>query len=224
MAISKEVGKNHRRDKGGYYDCGEIDVEQMLMDNGLVEEMMYLRDLRQRKLFIGEDIDQISVGRVTKHIMQYNAEDSGIDPKDRKPILLYLNSNGGEVDAGFELIDTILMSQTPVYTINTGYWYSMGFLIGIAGHKRFATKHAKFLMHDGSQFVFNSSSKLQDQMEFQMKIENSVKEYTLEHSKVTSEQYDEKRRVEWYMFSSEAKELGFIDCIIGEDCDINEVV
>ena len=115
-------------------------------------------------------------------------------------------------------------SKTPVYTINLGYQYSMGFLIGLAGHKRYATRNAKFLMHDGSNFVYNSGAKAQDQMEFHKKVEGRIKQYVLSRSKVTEEEYDSKLRVEWYLFADEAKEKGFVDYILGEDCDINEII
>lgn len=207
----------------GYYDY-EVEIEKALLEAGMVEEIFYLNDLKQRKLFLNVDVEQLSVADIVKHIMQYNKEDKGIDPKDRQPILLYVISNGGEVDSGFELIDIIQNSKTPVHTINLGYQYSMGFLIGLAGHKRFATQNAKFLMHDGSNFVYNSGAKAQDQMEFQKKVEERVKQYILSRSKLTSEEYDSKLRVEWYLFASEAKDKGFVDYIIGEDCDIDEVI
>ena len=207
----------------GYYDY-DVDIENVLLEAGMIEEIFYLNDLKQRKLFLNVDVEQLSVADIVKHIMQYNKEDKGIDPKDRQPILLYVTSNGGEVDSGFELIDIIQNSKTPVYTINLGYQYSMGFLIGLAGHKRFATQNAKFLMHDGSNFVYNSGAKAQDQMEFQKKVEERVKQYILSRSKLTSEEYDSKLRVEWYLFASEAKDKGFVDYIIGEDCDIDEII
>lgn len=207
----------------GYYDI-EIDIGKALVDGGMVEELFYLKDLKQRKLFLNMEIDQISVADIARHILQYNKEDAGIDPADRQPILLYVVSNGGEVDSGFELIDVIQSSKTPVYTINLGYQYSMGFLIGLAGHKRFATRNAKYLMHDGSNFVYNSGAKAQDQMEFNRKVEERVKQYILSRSNVTSEEYDSKLRVEWYLFADEAKEKGFVDCIIGVDCDIDAVI
>ena len=156
--------------------------------------------------------------------MQYNREDSGIPESERKPILLYLTTNGGSVDAGFELIDVIQSSKTPVYTINLGWWYSMGSLIGMAGHKRFAMTNSKILMHDGSNFVYNSGAKAQDQMEFQKRVEDRVREYVLKNSTVSPEEYDEKLRVEWYLFADEAKEKGFIDYIVGVDCEIDEIV
>lgn len=207
----------------GYYDI-DIEIDKALLEGSMVDEIFYLQDLKQRKLFLNVDIEQMSVCDIVKHIMQYNTEDKGIAVSDRKPILLYITSNGGEVDSGFELIDIIQNSKTPVYTINLGYQYSMGFLIGLAGAKRFATQNAKFLMHDGSNFVYNSGAKAQDQMEFQRRVEERVKSYILSRSNLTSEEYDSKLRVEWYLFADEAKDKGFVDYIIGQDCDIDCVI
>lgn len=207
----------------GYYDIN-VDFENVLLEGGFIDEVFYLRDLKQRKLFLNTDIDQFSVHDITKHIMQYNTDDKGIARDNRQPIMLYITSNGGEVDSGFELIDIIQNSKTPVYTINLGYQYSMGFLIGLAGTKRFAVPNAKFLMHDGSNFIFNSGAKAQDQMEFQRRVEERVKSYILSRSRLTSEEYDSKLRVEWYLFADEAKEKGFVDYIIGVDCDLDVVI
>ena len=207
----------------GYYDF-EVEIEKALLEAGMVGELFYLNDLKQRKLFLNVDVDQMSVADIVKNIMQYNKEDKGIPTEDRQPILLYVTSNGGEVDSGFELIDIIQSSKTPVYTVNLGYQYSMGFLIGLAGHKRYATRNAKFLHHDGTNVIINSGTKVKDQMEFQDKVEERIKSYVISRTKVTEEEYDKHLRQEWYLFANEAKKYGMVDYIIGEDCDIDEVI
>lgn len=207
----------------GYYDI-EVAIEKSLLDSGMIDELFYLQDLKQRKLFLNSDIDQYTVADIVKHIMQINKEDKGVEPEKRKPILLYVTSNGGEIDSGFELIDVIMNSKTPVYTINLGYQYSMGFLIGLAGHKRYATRNAKFLHHDGTNVIINSGTKAKDQMEFQDKIEDRIKEYVINKTKVTEDEYETHMRQEWYLFADEAKKYGMIDCIIGIDCDIDEII
>lgn len=204
-----------------YYDI-ELDIEKMLNED--LNSIFYLKDLKQRKLFLESDVDQCTVSDIVKNILQYNKEDKDIPVGERQPVLLYVASNGGEVDAGFELIDAISVSKTPVYTINLGYQYSMGFLIGIAGHKRFAMPNAKFLMHDGSSFVYDSSSKVKDRIKFEEQVEARTKEFIMSRTKITSEVYDSKLRTEWYMLADEAKENGVIDFIIGRDCDVDEVV
>lgn len=208
----------------GYYDFVDLDLEAVLIESGMVDQMFYLRDLQRRKFILNTNIDQFNIADIVRHILQINREDAEIPPEERKPILLYIASNGGDVDAGFELIDAIECSKTPVYTINMGYQYSMGFLIGLAGHKRFAMKHAKYLHHDGSSYAYNSGAKLQDQMKFQERVEERIKEYVMSHSRLTAEEYESKFRVEWYMFADEAKEKGFVDYIVGVDCEIDAIV
>lgn len=209
-------------DKKGYYDI-EVDLEVFLRECGL-NDLFWMKDLQLRKFYLNYGIDQDGIHDIARHILQFNAEDRDIDPKDRKPILIYIASNGGEVDSGFELIDIIENSKTPVYTINLAYEYSMAFLIGLCGHKRYAMKNARFLMHDGTNFVWDSGAKAQDKMEFNKLQELRIRDYVLSHSNVTPEEYDAKLRVEWYMFSNEAKKNGFVDYIIGEDCELDEVI
>lgn len=208
----------------GYFDI-DAEYEALLVtDRSSLEEVMMVKDMQQRKIWLHDGIDIETVSGAIHNIYQYNREDADLPVEGRKPILLYIASNGGSVDAGFALIDAIQTSKTPVYTINTGYWYSMGFLIGLSGKKRFAMPNATFLMHDGSNFIWTSGSKAQDQADFNRRVEARVKQYILDHSTLTSKEYDKKQRVEWYLFADEAKEKGFIDQIIGVDCDIDTVV
>lgn len=209
--------------KNNYYDY-DIKIEEILIDNGMIEECFRLKDLQARKLFLNDEISFASVDDIVKHIFRYNAEDKEIPADGRDPIYLYVNSVGGDVYAGLYLIDAIKNSKTPVYTINMGIWFSMGFVIGLSGHKRFATKHSKFLWHDGMTGGMNSSSKFRDTVEFQNRQEDEIRNFVLDNTKITAELYDSKSRMEWYMFASEAKELGVVDYIIGEDIHLDEIV
>lgn len=210
------------RDTNGYYDT-DISVE-LLTANSPLTDYFYLQDLKQRKLFLEGEISQDSVSDIIHHIMQYNREDIDLDPDDRQPILLYITSNGGSVEAGFALIDVIAASKTPVYTVTFGYLYSMGFLIGLSGHKRFGSVHSTYLLHDGSQFLYNSGGKVADQMEFNRRLEERLRDFVLQNTMITKEEYEDHYRSEWYFFADEAKEKGIIDEIIDIDCEIDEVV
>ena len=130
------------------YDI-DIDFEKILVDGGMIDNLFYYNDLKQRKLFLNTDIDPFAISDIVKHIIQFNCDDADIPREERDPIRLYIMSRGGDVDAGYALIDAIECSETPVYTINIGYEYSMAFMIGLAGHKRYAMSNARFLMHDG---------------------------------------------------------------------------
>lgn len=206
-----------------YYDF-DVDFEAILIENALLDECFRLKDLQSRKLYLNGGIDLCAIEDIVKHIIRYNVEDKDIPVEERKPIKLYITSHGGDQYSGFELIDIIENSKTPVYTINLGYQFSMGFLIGLSGHKRFATKHAKFLWHDGTSGTLNSTTKVRDEIEFQNRNEERIRQFVLEHTKIDPELYDSKLRVEWYMFADEAKELGVVDYIVGIDYDIDEII
>lgn len=209
--------------KFGLFDDIDIEDESDITSITL-DDLKYIKELKQRKLYLECEVDQYSISDIVHQIMQFNVDDKDIPPEKRQPIRLYISSVGGEVDPGFSLIDAITMSKTPVYTINTGYEYSMGFLIGLAGHKRFTFPNAKFLLHDGSSVVYGSSGKVQDQAEFNKRAEAKIKDYVVSHTKITPKQYNAKQRIEWYMFADDAKELGVVDYIIGTDCEISEVL
>ena len=192
IKIEEEI-KNEISELTGYketlIDTSNLPKESYVYSS---DDKMYQENIKDRKLFINYGIDETLVDDIVYHILKYNAIDKGIPVDKRKPILLYVNSNGGSLIDGFALIDVILASKTPVYTINLGYCYSMGFLIFISGHKRYGSYNATYLMHDGSSMAWNSSSKLIDQVEFQKRQEKRIKEYVLKHSAVSDKEYDKK--------------------------------
>lgn len=200
-----------------------VDFLKTLLEKGRIEDYFYVKELSQRKLFITDEICFDTTSDIIKNILQYNREDRGKTNDERKPIVLYISSPGGSVEAGMQLIDVIRESKTPVYIVNTGICYSMAFLIFLCGDKRFSMKSSTFLMHDGSLSTFDSAKKAQDLMRFNDRVESRIKEYVLQTTNITDELYEEKSRVEWYMFADEAKELGIVDYVVGEDCDIDEV-
>ena len=184
-----------------------------------------VNDLKERRLFINDEIDSCIIDSIVYHILRYNKEDKGLAIKDRKPIYLFLNSNGGSVVDGYGVIDVMTTSKTPIYTINQASCFSMGFLIFLAGQKRYAMPRSEFLMHDGSTFSWDSTAKAKDRMEFEaVQLEQVTKQYILSRTKIDEKLYDEKYRVEWYMLPEEAKRLGICTDIIGIDCDIDDIV
>lgn len=189
------------------------------------EDKFSFEDTQNRTLFLNTDVDEFIVNDIVYHILRYNRLDKGIPYEERKPIVVYINSPGGVVTDGYTLIDTILNSKTPVYTVNLGIAYSMGFLIYIAGHKRYSMPSATYLCHDGSSMAWDSMSKLKDRVEFETgQMEKHTQEYIISRTKITKEQYLENYRKEWYFYPDEAKKLGVVMYIIGEDCDIDEVI
>ena len=191
-----------------------------------LDQYLRLKDAQDRRLYlygsIGVvDYDVFGEDSITawliEQIMMFNRIDKDTPPHERDPIRLYINSPGGDLVEGTALISVIELSKTPVYTINVGQWCSMAFLIGIAGKKRFSLPNATFLMHDGTSGAFGSTSKVQDQMEFERRFEKEVvKAHVLKHSSMKSVDYDALARVELYMLPEDALERGFIDEIVDD--------
>ena len=155
--------------------------------------------------------------KIVDDILDYNRYDEAhqIPIDERKPIRIYINSPGGNVTEGFSVVSAIKFSKSPVYTINIGEWASMAFLIGITGHKRFSLPYMTFLMHDGFNGTFDSTSKAQDKMKFDERFEREVvKTHVLGYSSMSSAEYDALIRVEYYMLPEDALEHKFIDEIV----------
>ena len=188
-------------------------------------EKYEINDLDERRLFINMGIDETIIDSIVYHILRYNRLDKGLKPEDRKPIFLYINSPGGSVVDGYGLIDVIQNSITPVYTINQALCASMGFLIFLAGHKRYSMQRSEFLMHDGSTAGWDSTAKMKDRMDFETKqLEHMTKEYIMSRTTIDDALYNEKYRVEWYMLPEEAKQHGIVDYIVGTDCNLDEII
>lgn len=184
-----------------------------------------IEDNLDRRLYINCEISNVLIDLVAHHILRFNRMDKDIPVEQRKPIRLYINSPGGTVTDGYGIVDAIVASKTPVYTINLAMADSMALLIFIAGHKRYTMPHAEFLLHSGSTSSLGSANAVKDQIEFEsIQIEGMTKQYVLEHTKIDNNLYEQKRRFEWYFLAEEAKQIGVADYIVGKDCDIDDIL
>lgn len=181
-----------------------------------------MEDTEYRKLYLLEDVDDTIFEKINYFILRYNEMDdeNKIPIKKRVPIKLYINSYGGSVYDGFGCIETIRVSKTPVYGICFGYAMSMAFHIFANCHKRFATRSAILLNHEGIDGMCTHPSKLRDYMEFSNKMNGRLNQYLCERTKLTMEQLCEDERIESYMFADEAKEKGLVDVIVNNISDI----
>lgn len=181
--------------------------------------------LSQRKIILNDVIDEDVMRNVTLHILQWNKEDKDIPVEKRKPIWLYLNSPGGDVTEGLNVIDVIKSSETPVYTVCFSTCASMAFHLFIAGHKRYCFKNSILLIHDGEVSISNSSSKAKDTMKFIECLDERIKKHVLENTKITAEFYESIYDTEYYLFANDkGKELGCVDYIIGEDTPLSIIL
>ena len=124
----------------------------------------------ERMFYLSDGIDNISLGKMCFHLLYLLKIDDRKENEQknyqRQPINIFINSFGGSVYDMWALIDIIESSKTPIHTYCSGYAMSAGFMIFLAGHKRFVTKHATLMCHQLSMW---DSGKIAD-MQIVMKI------------------------------------------------------
>lgn len=172
----------------------------------------YRRD-SNRHIWWNIDVDE-SLVENSYRILEWNKEDEGIPVKDRKPIKIFINTNGGCLNSVLNFINVIQLSKTPIYTIGMGKCYSAGGLLLMSGHKRYIFNDTTVLIHDGSTGAMGNTGKVIDNLEFTQKTEKRVKNFVLNNTKIKKEDYDKNYRRDWFLFSDEVIEFGIADKII----------
>lgn len=100
--------------------------------------------LRNREIFLVDEVDTKSSNELIKKLMYLEQED-----RDRE-ITLYINSPGGEVISGLAVYDYIRIMEAPVNTVCIGTAASMGAVLFLAGKERKMLKHTRLMIHDPS--------------------------------------------------------------------------
>lgn len=192
-------------------------------DTSLYEELV--RDYLDRRILIfNSDVDDSNIENYLMYIIKWNQEDKNLPVEKRKPIRIYINSGGGDVMVSTVIIDVIANSKTPVYGICFGVAASAAYHVFLACHKRYGFKNSIFLQHDGGININQTSSKARDTMNFLSDLENRMKQNVLLRTTMSEEYYDKVYDQEFWMLADKAKSFGIVDYIIGEDCDIDEIL
>ena len=101
------------------------------------ELLNYYKLAEHRIFYINDEINEYTL-EIQKAIIAININDKDIEASERKPIFIYINTNGGLLQETMSLAQVMIMSKTPVVTVNVGSAYSGGALLLLAGHKRAA--------------------------------------------------------------------------------------
>lgn len=201
-------------------------MNELLLTQGtdeLTEDL--IKDFLDKRIIVfNNEVSEYLLESVTLQILKFNNEDKDIPVEKRKPIFLYLQSPGGNMIDGLNLINVIEDSITPVYTVCFSNCCSMAFHLFITGKKRYAFKNSILLNHDGGIELSNSGSKAKDTMDFIDRMDARVKEHVLKYTNIDSDFYDSIYDKEFYMFPDRGKELGCVDYIIGEDVTLDDIL
>ena len=171
---------------------------------------IYSRLLKDRIIFLGEEVNETTASLVVAQLLFLESEDPGND------IHLYINSPGGMVTAGLAIYDTMQYIKCDVSTICIGMAASMGafLLAGGAKGKRLALPNAEIMIHQPSGGAKGQATEIQIAAENILKTKKKLNEILAAN---TGKPYDviaADTERDHYMSAQEAMEYGLIDNVI----------
>ena len=171
---------------------------------------IYSRLLKERIIFLGEEVNDVSASLVVAQLLFLESEDPG------KDIHLYINSPGGSVSAGFAIYDTMNYIKCDVSTICIGMAASMGafLLAGGAKGKRFALPNSEIMIHQPSGGAKGQATEIQMGGENMLKTRKTLNAILAANTGMPIEVIERDTERDNYMSAGEAKEYGLIDEII----------
>ena len=175
-------------------------------DMGL-DAQVFNRLLKERIIFLGSDVRDDNANAICAQLLLLAAEDP------EKDIFLYINSPGGSVTAGMAIFDTMQWIQPDVSTVAMGLAASMGQFLLSAGApgKRYATPHARIMMHQPSGGIGGTAADIAIQAEQMLYVKKQMAERIAFHTGQTEEQIERDSDRDRWFSAQEAKEYGFID-------------
>lgn len=179
-------------------------------------DSIYSRLLKERIIWLGSEVREDNANLICAQMMLLAAEDPD------KDIYFYINSPGGSVTAGMAIYDTMQYIQPDVATVAMGMAASMGqFLLSSgAKGKRFATPHARVMMHQPSGGIGGTVTDVRINAELILHMKKVMAELTAEQTGKTPEQINRDADRDRWFTAEEALEYGFIDHVITRESAI----
>lgn len=174
----------------------------------------------KREFILNKQVTAESVQPIIEGINEVNRFDDEQEANDptyvRKPIKLIVDTYGGSIYDGNTLINTIDTSKTPVHGYCYGKAMSMGFAIFVVCHERYAHKRASLMYHDGGTSEKGTLGEIQIAIDQIKKMVKANDEMIVEYTKIPKSKLDrvKRERKNWYMFATDALELGVVDGLI----------
>ena len=171
---------------------------------------IYSRLLKDRIIFLGEEVNDVSAGLIVSQLLFLEAEDPG------KDIQLYINSPGGSVTAGMAIYDTMQYIKCDVSTICLGMAASMGafLLAGGAKGKRFAPPHSTIMIHQPSGGAQGQATEIQIVADHIAQTKRTLNELLAANTGQPIEVVERDTDRDNYMTAEEAKAYGLIDGVV----------
>ena len=180
-----------------------------------LDDQIYNRLLKERIIFLGSDVRDDNANAICAQLLLLAAEDP------EKDIWLYINSPGGSVTAGMAIFDTMQWVPNDVCTVAMGLAASMGQFLLSAGAKgkRYATPHARIMMHQPLGGIQGTASDVKTQAEQLLHIKKQMAELIADHTGQPVEKISSDSDRDRWFTASEAMEYGFVDHVFERSQD-----
>ena len=171
---------------------------------------IYSRLLKDRFIFLGEEVNDVTASLVVAQLLFLAAEDPD------KDINLYINSPGGSVTAGMAIYDTMQYIKPDVPTICIGMAASMGafLLAGGAKGKRYALPNAEVMIHQPSGGARGQATDIRIHAENILRTKAKLNQILAENTGKPVEEVERDTERDNFMSAEEAKAYGLIDAVI----------
>ncbi|MCD8054742.1 MAG: ATP-dependent Clp endopeptidase proteolytic subunit ClpP [Lachnospiraceae bacterium] len=171
---------------------------------------IYSRLLKERIIFLGEEVNDVTASLVVAQLLFLESEDPG------KDIQLYINSPGGSVTAGMAIYDTMNYIKCDVSTICIGMAASMGAFLLSSGAKgkRYALPNAEVMIHQPSGGAQGQATEIRIVAEEILKTRKKLNEILAANTGKPLEVIEADTERDNYMTAEEAREYGLVDAVI----------
>ena len=173
---------------------------------------IYSRLLKDRIIFLGEEVNEVTASSIVAQMLFLESEDPG------KDINFYINSPGGIVPCGFAIYDTMQYIKCDVSTICIGMAASMGafLLAGGTKGKRMALPNAEIMIHQPSGGAKGQATEIQIAAENILKTKKKLNEILAANTGQPLEIIERDTERDNYMTAEEAVKYGLIDAVISK--------
>lgn len=182
-----------------------------------LKDRVWGNQLQCKEIIINGDINEDLIERAVLQIFNFNNMDAEarLNPEERQPIIIYINTNGGTIDDAFSLVSAIEGSKTPVVTVALGKAYSAGFFILLAGHQRYAQKYSQLMLHQGSSGYMGKFADMIEYAKHWERLQNMIDDYIISRTKIKKKKLQEifNGKQDWFIETKEAIDLGIINGI-----------
>jgi ATP-dependent Clp protease protease subunit len=171
---------------------------------------IYSRLLRERIVFLGQQVTSDLANLIVAQLLYLEAEDA------EKDIYLYINSPGGSVMAGMGIFDTMNQVRPDVCTICVGLAASMGAFLLSAGAqgKRMSLPHSRIMIHQPLGGAQGQAADIEIQAREILYHKRKLNEYLAQHTGQPIERIAEDTERDFFMSAEQAKDYGLIDQVI----------